>query len=101
MNQSKKAAAVSFNEYKLLKDEIIEISEQRFENILTRRLAEFKKAIIDEIDIRLKAITAQSDAKFEAIDARFNSLKKRISFLTWFLPVFITLLMVALRVYGK
>lgn len=90
MNQSKKAAAVSFNEYKLLKDEIIEISEQRFLNILNKRLAEFKREIMEEIDIR-----------FAAIDARFNSLEKRISFLTWFLPVFITLLMVVLRVYEK
>lgn len=37
--RTKKAAPISFNDYKHIKDEI---SEQRFENILTRRLSEFK-----------------------------------------------------------
>jgi hypothetical protein len=40
---------VMFDEYKTIKDEIIAISEQRFENILTKRLEEFRKSIISEM----------------------------------------------------
>ena len=46
------AKAASFDEYKAIKDEIIDISELRFENILARRLKEFKNGLIQEIDDR-------------------------------------------------
>ena len=79
----KRTPTTSFDEYKAIKDEIIEISEQRFENILTKRLLEFKKSLISELS-----------TEFKSIDNRFESIEKRITFLTWFLPVFITLLMI-------
>jgi len=91
--------AVSFDEYKTIKDEIIEISEQRFENILTKRLQSFKKEfksdLMSELNPRFDAI----DAKFGAIDSRFDSVEKRLSFLTWFMPVLITLILTAFKLF--
>ncbi len=95
---------VSFDEYKSIKDEIIEISEQRFENILTKRLLSFKKEFkselmaeliprFDAIDIKFDAIDTKFDAidtKFGAIGIRFDSVEKRLSFITWFLPFILT-----------
>ena len=116
--------AVSFDEYKTIKDEIIEISEQRFENILTKRLQSFKKEFKSELmgelnprfdameakfDARFGAIDAKFDgldgkfdginAKFGAIDSRFDSVEKRLSFLTWFMPVLITLILTAFKLF--
>jgi hypothetical protein len=82
--------SLTFDEYKTIKDEIIEISEQRFENILTKRLREFKNSLMEELNI-----------KFDAMDSKFSSLEKRMTFLTWFLPVFITLLMLTLKYFEK
>ena len=78
--------SVSFDEYKAIKDEIIEISEQRFENILTKRLKEFKSSLVGELNV-----------KFEAMDSKFDSLEKRLTFITWFLPVFMTILMLTMK----
>lgn len=75
---------VSFDEYKSIKDEIIEISEQRFENILTKRLHSFKREFkselmaeliprFDAIDTRFNAI----DTKFSAIDSKFNAIDSK------------------------
>jgi len=102
--------AVSFDEYKTIKDEIIEISEQRFENILTKRLQSFKKEfkseLMGELNPRFDAIEAKFDARFGAIDAkfgaidsRFDSVEKRLSFLTWFMPVLITLILTAFKLF--
>ncbi len=120
---------LTFDEYKTIKDEIIEISEQRFENILTKRLKEFKISLMEEINMRIDALDNKFstkfdaidskfdaidskfdaiDSKFDAIDARFDgmnskfgSLEKRMTFLTWFLPVFMTLLMLTLKFFTK
>ncbi len=95
--------AVSFDEYKTIKDEIIEISEQRFENILTKRLQSFKKEfkteLMSELNPRFDAIETKFDAKFSAIDHRFDSIEKRLSFLTWFMPVLITLILTAFKLF--
>jgi len=95
--------AVSFDEYKTIKDEIIEISEQRFENILTKRLhsfkKEFKSELMGELNPRFDAIETKFDAKFGAIDHRFDSVEKRLSFLTWFMPVLITLILTAFKLF--
>ena len=40
---------LSFDQYKAVKDEIIDISEQRFANLLTKRLKEFKNEFKDEL----------------------------------------------------
>ncbi|PKL37667.1 MAG: hypothetical protein CVV44_15090 [Spirochaetae bacterium HGW-Spirochaetae-1] len=116
----KSTRQVSFSDYKALKDEIIEISEQRFENILTKRLKENNRKLIDEIFARLEprfdaidakfnaidsrfgavdAKFAANDTKFAAIDIRFDSLEKRMTFMTWFIPIVITLVMTVLKVF--
>ncbi len=106
---------LTFDEYKTIKDEIIEISEQRFENILTKRLKEFKVSLMEEINMRIDALENKFSTKFDAIDSRFEaidskfdgmnskfgSLEKRMTFLTWFLPVFMTMLMLTLKYFGK
>ncbi len=104
--------SLTFDEYKTIKDEIIEISEQRFENILTKRLKEFKASLMEEINLRIDAldnkfttkfdaIDSKFDAKFDGMNSKFGSLEKRMTFLTWFLPVFMTLLMLTLKYFAK
>lgn len=72
----------SFDEYKTIKDEIIEISELRFENLLTKKLdqfrREFKKELMDELTPR-----------FGAIDSKIETLKWSV----WSLPLVMTVLM--------
>jgi hypothetical protein len=41
------------------------------------------------------------DMKFEGMNSKFGSLEKRMTFLTWFLPVFMTLLMLTLKYFEK
>ena len=105
---------VSFGQYKAIKDEIVRISEMRYENILTKQLTKFKKEfkteLMPELNVRFDAIDSKFDvidsrfnvidSKFAAIDQRFNafdshmsSLEKRMTFLTWFLPILMTVLL--------
>jgi len=86
--RTKKAAPISFNDYKHITDEIIEISEQRFENILTRRLSEFKKSLMVEQDVRFNAIDTRINSLESKFESRFESIEKRLTFLIWFLPAF-------------
>jgi hypothetical protein len=116
---------LTFDEYKTIKDEIIEISEQRFENIITRRLKEFKKSLMEELNVKFDAINERFnaiyskfdavdskfdvidsrfdaiDSRFDAIDSKFSSLEKRMTFLTWFLPLFMTILMFIMKYLDK
>ncbi len=102
---------LTFDEYKTIKDEIIEISEQRFENILTRRLKEFKVSLMEELNVKFEAINERFnaiysrfdaiDSRFDAIDSKFDSLEKRMTFLTWFLPLFMTILVFLQKFIGK
>lgn len=68
----------TFDEYKTIKDEIIEISAERYENILNKRLHEFKKDIKSElmtvINPRFDAMLNIMNARFEAVDARFDAV---------------------------
>ncbi len=79
----------TFDEYKTIKDEIIEISELRFENLLTKKLdqfrRDFKKDLMDELNPRFNAI----DSKFDAINSKFETLKWSV----WSLPLVMTVLM--------
>lgn len=79
----------TFDEYKTIKDEIIEISELRFENLLTKKLdqfrRDFKKELMDELNPRFDAI----DSKFDAINSKFETLKWSV----WSLPLVMTVLM--------
>ncbi|MBN1498007.1 MAG: hypothetical protein JXA07_14635 [Spirochaetes bacterium] len=74
----------SFDVYKSIKDEIIEISEMRFENILTKKLnafrVDFKKELMDELNPRFESIDSRFDAinlKFDAIDSRFSAMDSK------------------------
>ena len=80
----------SFDVYKSIKDEIIEISEMRFENILTKKLnafrVDFKKELMDELNPRFDAIDSKFDAidsKFDAMDSRFESMNAQFSMVKW------------------
>ena len=70
---------ITFDEYKTVKDEIIKISEERFENLLTQRLKEFKIELINDLS------------------PRFESLEKQMAFIKWFLPAFIGIMMIILK----
>jgi hypothetical protein len=79
----------TFDEYKTIKDEIIEISEMRFENLLTRKLGQFrhdfKKELMDELHARFDAF----DSKYNALDSKIETLKWSV----WSLPLVMTVLM--------
>ena len=86
----------TFDEYKSIKDEIIEISELRFENILNKKFdafrRDFKKELMVELDAKFDAI----DSKFDAIDSKIASVASTIETLkwsVWSLPVIMTVLM--------
>jgi hypothetical protein len=85
----------TFDEYKTIKDEIIEISAERYENILNKRLHEFKKDIkselMAEINPRFDAILNIMNTRFKAVDDRFDAMDKRLTLLTWLIPLLITL----------
>jgi len=93
----------TFDEYKSIKDEIIEISEMRFENLLTRKLdqfrRDFKKELMDELNARFDAIDSKFgaiDSKFEASDSKFKALDSKIETIkwsVWSLPLVMTMLM--------
>ena len=88
---------ITFDEYKSVKDEIIKISEERFENLLTKRLNEFRKDFKNELMNELNPKFQAIDTKFQAIDSRFDSLEKRLGFITWFLPAFISIIVVVMK----
>lgn len=94
----------SFDEYKSIKDEIIEISELRFENLLTKKLdqfrRDFKKELMDEINARFDG----NNAKFDAINSRFGSIDSKIETLkwsVWSLPLVMTVLMALFTILLK
>lgn len=99
--RTKNAATISFNDYKHIKDEIIEISEQRFENLLTRRLSEFKKSLMEEQDVRFSAIDSRINSLESKFGSRFESIEKRLTFLTWFLPAFIGIILAFFKLIEK
>jgi hypothetical protein len=80
------AKSPTFDEYKSIKDEIISISELRYENLLNRKFDEFrksfKKELMDELNPRFEAIDARFDAidaRFDAIDARFGAMDSKFN----------------------
>lgn len=100
----------TFDEYKTIKDEIIEISELRFENLLTKKLdqfrRDFKKDLMDEINSRFDAIDSKFsaiDSKFDAIDSKFSAVDSKFGVIdskietlkwsVWSLPLVMTVLM--------
>jgi uncharacterized protein YdcH (DUF465 family) len=74
----------SFDAYKTIKDEIIEISELRFENILNKKFdafrRDFKKELMGEIDAKFEGIYARfnsMDSKFKAFDFKFDAMNSK------------------------
>ncbi len=98
---STKEKNITFDEYKTVKDEIIKISEERFENLLTKRLNEFRKdfkrELMNELNPRFDAIDAKFSSKFDAMNTRMDSMEKRLGFITWFLPAFLGIMMIILK----
>jgi hypothetical protein len=76
------AKTPSFDEYKSIKDEIISISELRYENLLNRKFDEFRKSFKKEIMDEL-------DPKFEAINSSISIIKWSI----WSMPIFMTVIL--------
>ncbi len=97
------AKSPTFDEYKSIKDEIISISEHRYENLLNRKFDEFrksfKKELMDELNPRFDAIDVRFgaiDSKFDAMDSKFDSMNSRFSIITWSiwsLPIFMTVIL--------
>ncbi len=81
---------ITFDEYKSVKDEIIEISEKRFEVLLNKKFELFETKILNLMESKL-------NPKFEAIDSKFESLEKQMGFIKWFLPAFIGIMMIILK----
>lgn len=83
------AKTPSFDEHKSIKDEIISISELRYENLLNRKFDEFwksfKKEIMDELNPKFEAI----ETKFEAINSSISIIKWSI----WSMPIFMTVIL--------
>ena len=83
----------TFDEYKSIKDEIIEISELRFENLLTKKLdqfrRDFKKELMDELNPRFDTI----DAKFGSMDSKFTAMFGTLKWSVWSIPLVMTVLM--------
>ena len=76
----------TFDEYKSIKDEIIEISEMRFENLLTNKLdqfrRDFRKELMDELNPRFDTIDSRFDtidSRFDTIDSRFNAIDAKFN----------------------
>jgi tetrahydromethanopterin S-methyltransferase subunit G len=74
----------TFDEYKSIKDEIIEISELRFENILNKKFdafrRDFKKELMVELDAKFDAMNSRFnaiDSRFDAIDSRFDAIDSK------------------------
>jgi hypothetical protein len=74
----------TFDEYKSIKDEIIEISELRFENILNKKFdafrRDFKKELMVELDAKFDAMNSRFDAidsRFDAIDSKFGAVDSK------------------------
>jgi hypothetical protein len=101
----------TFDVYKTIKDEIIEISELRFENILTKKLDkfrhEFKAELMEELSPRFEAINSRFEAinaRFESMDARFESIDSKfdiIKWSIWSLPIIMTIIMALFAVILK
>jgi len=51
------------------------------------RLEEELKALRIEMNLRFEAQRKESDVKFEAINARFEALDKRLTFLQWLIGI--------------
>ncbi|MCP4135752.1 MAG: hypothetical protein GY754_32590, partial [bacterium] len=72
---------VPFDRYKAIKDEIIDVSEHRYENILVARFKEFKTSLITEvleprfkeINTKIGALDAKIDTKIGALDAKIDT----------------------------
>jgi hypothetical protein len=56
------------------------------------RLEEELKALRIEMNLRFEAQRKESDIKFEAINARFEALDKRLNFLQWLIGIGIAFL---------
>jgi hypothetical protein len=76
----------TFDVYKSIKDEIIEISELRFENILTKKFdafrRDFKKELMGEIDFKFGAVDTRFDAviaKIAIMDSKISTMDSKIS----------------------
>ncbi len=80
------AKTPSFDEYKSIKDEIISISELRYENLLNRKFDEFRKSFKKEIMDEL-------NPKFEVIDVKFETIKSTMSIIKWSMPIFMTVIL--------
>jgi hypothetical protein len=122
-NMTKSATKTpSFDEYKSIKDEIISISELRYENLLNRKFDEFRKSFkkelmdelnprFDAINTKFDAIDSKFDAKFDAIDAKFKAVDSRfesmassiniIKWSIWSLPFFMTAMLAVITLLLK
>jgi hypothetical protein len=91
----------SFDEYKSIKDEIISISELRYENLLNRKFEEFrksfKKEIMDELNPKFEAIDAKFETKFEAINSTMSIIKWSI----WSMPLFMAVILAVFTILIK
>lgn len=74
----------TFDEYKSMKDEIVAVSVERFENILNKKLNEFRtdieKKLDESMDNKLIPIYAKlksHDEQFERIDRRFDDMEEK------------------------
>ncbi len=86
MTTIRKPMKKSFDEYKAIKDEIIEISEQRFKNILHIELAVFGKELRSELKEEMNIIRTE-------LKEEINSVRTELRWLIGLMFIVLTIIM--------
>ncbi len=81
---------VSFEEYKLLKDEIIAAGKKEYDETLSSHLNEFRNSVVDDLE-----------NKFSIIGKDLEIIEKRIMFITWFIPVTICAVFIGFQIISQ
>ncbi|MBN1501708.1 MAG: hypothetical protein JW982_16230 [Spirochaetes bacterium] len=81
---------LSFEEYKMLKDEIISAGKKEYDEKLSAHLNEFRSSVVDEIG-----------RKFSVVENDLEIIEKRIMFVTWFVPVIICAVFIAFQIISR
>ena len=86
-----------FHEYKEIKDEIVEISEQRFENILTTRLNENRTELEKKIDSQRTEMKTEINSFRTETKTEINSLRTEMRWMIDLLFILMSIIMTVLN----
>lgn len=83
-------STLSFEDYKKVKKEILKEDEKIYEGAVSKHFEEFRKHLEENVD-----------GRFNRIDNDLEIIEKRIMFITWFIPVVISVVYIALQIINK